>query len=72
MTIDNDIMRMTQEDMVDEIMTLRARLRSTRFHLENRIYEESHNLDFQFIPWSNERMQNFIIQLLDEIEMEDP
>lgn len=23
MTIDNDIMRMTQEDMVDEIMTLR-------------------------------------------------
>ncbi len=24
MTIDNDIMRMTQEDMVDEIMTLRG------------------------------------------------
>ncbi len=35
MTIDNDIMRMTQEDMVDEIMTLRGQRKALIVQLKN-------------------------------------
>jgi len=34
----------------------------TREDLERDIYEESHNLDFQFIPWSNKKVVRLIIE----------
>jgi hypothetical protein len=34
----------------------------TRKDLEQAVYEESHNGDFQFVPWSNACVINFTIQ----------
>ena len=30
--------------------------------IEKAAYEESHNLDFQFIPWSNEKVARFTVE----------
>ncbi len=30
--------------------------------LEQEIFEESHNLDFQFVPWSNDKVRRVVIE----------
>jgi len=46
----------------------------TRSDIEKAIYEESHDLDYQFVPWSNEKVIKFTIQqinaALSELEMD--
>ena len=39
----------------------------TRAEIEKDIFEESHNLDYQFIPWSNKKVVNVVIRQVNAV-----
>lgn len=41
----------------------------TKDEAEQKIFEESHNLDFQFIPWSNEKVLRLVLDVLEQVNI---